>query len=43
MSRGWNWRVLDEVLPLGRGCSHEVVLTGGVIVVECDDLRFRWE
>jgi hypothetical protein len=33
---------LDEILPTPSGCSHEVRMTGGVMVVECRDLRAKW-
>ena len=34
---------LDEVLPHPAGCSHEIALTGGTIVILASDLRARWE
>ncbi|TVT44606.1 hypothetical protein FNH05_21240 [Amycolatopsis rhizosphaerae] len=34
--------LLDEILPEGFGCSHEIFLTGGVISISCADLNARW-
>lgn len=33
---------LDEILPHASGCSHELVLTGGSIIVVCSDLVAIW-
>ncbi|MGI5170369.1 hypothetical protein ACQEU3_39065 [Spirillospora sp. CA-253888] len=33
---------LDEILPLERGCSHEVQFIGGRLLVECRDLAAEW-
>jgi hypothetical protein len=33
---------LDEILPLGDGCSHQIAFTGGEIYVECADLQATW-
>ncbi|WP_112263311.1 hypothetical protein [Lentzea terrae] len=33
---------LDEILPVPGGCSHEVKMTGGTMLVECGDLRAEW-
>ncbi|WP_239647896.1 hypothetical protein [Nocardiopsis ganjiahuensis] len=33
---------LDEVLPDSGGCSHEIVFTGGSILVKSKDLSCRW-
>jgi hypothetical protein len=30
---------LDEILPIPGGCTHEIVMTGGTIFVECVDLE----
>jgi hypothetical protein len=35
--------LLDEILPLQDGCSHQIALTGGEIYVECVDLHDSWE
>ena len=34
--------LLDEILPGGSGCNHEIVLTGGTISISCADLNARW-
>ena len=33
---------LDEVWPHEAGCSHEIVMTGGTIVVVSSDLTAEW-
>jgi hypothetical protein len=33
---------LDEVLPHESGCTHELKMTGGTVVVVCQDLRAEW-
>lgn len=33
---------LDEVLPAPDGCSHEVRMTGGTMLVTCRDLHAEW-
>ncbi|MEV4704083.1 hypothetical protein [Actinoplanes sp. NPDC049316] len=33
---------LDEIMPHERGCTHEVKLTGGSIVVTAGDLHAEW-
>ncbi len=33
---------LDEIVPNGQGCRHEIRMTGGVIVIDCADLRATW-
>ncbi|MBA2948990.1 hypothetical protein [Streptomyces himalayensis] len=35
--------LLDEILPARRGCSQEIVFTGGVISISCADLNAGWE
>jgi hypothetical protein len=34
--------LLDEILPVGQGCSHEVALVGGSIFVVSQDLSASW-
>lgn len=34
---------LDEVLPHDHGCSHEIALIGGRILVVCRDLAANWD
>jgi hypothetical protein len=34
--------LLDEILPLDDGCSHQIAFTGGAIYVECADLQATW-
>lgn len=34
--------LLDEILPAGPGCSHEIALTNGSIRIECADLAANW-
>jgi hypothetical protein len=34
---------LDEILPHDHGCTHEVKLTGGSILVTCGDLHAEWK
>ena len=34
---------LDEILPHGHGCTHEVKLTGGSILVVSRDLHAEWK
>jgi len=34
--------LLDEILPAARGCSHEIVFTGGLISIFCADINARW-
>lgn len=33
---------LDEILPIARGCSHEIKFTGGKVAITCEDLRAEW-
>jgi hypothetical protein len=33
---------LDEVLPHESGCTHEVKMTGGIVIVICRDLIAEW-
>jgi hypothetical protein len=33
---------LDEIVPNALGCRHEIRLTGGVIIIDCADLRATW-
>ncbi|MEU5769085.1 hypothetical protein [Streptomyces asoensis] len=33
---------LDEVLPHGTGCSHELRLTTATVRIECEDLTASW-
>lgn len=33
---------LDEILPVEGGCSHEIRLTGGTILIVASDLRAEW-
>ncbi|MGW2558355.1 hypothetical protein ACWCXB_03720 [Streptomyces sp. NPDC001514] len=35
--------LLDEILPVRGGCSHEIALTGGVISISCADLDADWQ
>ncbi|WP_433521987.1 hypothetical protein ACQPZ2_32885 [Nocardia pseudovaccinii] len=39
---GFSPVVLDEVLPTESGCSHEIALINGSMLIECADLRARW-
>ncbi|WP_234352353.1 MULTISPECIES: hypothetical protein [unclassified Streptomyces] len=34
--------VLDEILPHGDGCSHEIACWEGTLTVVCRDLRATW-
>lgn len=34
--------ILDEILPDGRGCTHEIACLGGSITVACQDLAASW-
>ena len=33
---------LDEILPADGGCTHEVKMTGGTLLVTCRDLVAKW-
>ena len=33
---------LDEIVPTALGCRHEIRMTGGVIIIDCVDLRATW-
>lgn len=33
---------LDEILPHEFGCSHEIKMTGGTIMLTCQDLTAEW-
>ncbi|MFI1015326.1 hypothetical protein [Streptomyces sp. NPDC020965] len=35
--------LLDEILPAGNGCGHEIRFSGGSLTVSCEDLQARWE
>ncbi|WP_156055698.1 hypothetical protein [Nocardia sp. NRRL WC-3656] len=35
--------MLDEVLPSGAGCSHEIALTNGRLYIESADIDAEWE
>lgn len=34
--------ILDEVLPHGNGCSHEIACWEGTLTIVCRDLRATW-
>ncbi|HCT75253.1 MAG TPA: hypothetical protein DGT23_01385 [Micromonosporaceae bacterium] len=34
--------ILDEILPHPHGCSHEIALHGGTILITCRDLTATW-
>jgi hypothetical protein len=34
--------ILDEILPHGDGCSHEIACRGGTLTILCRDLRATW-
>jgi len=34
--------LLDEILPVKDGCSHEIALLGGRLYIECADLQATW-
>lgn len=34
--------LLDEILPADSGCSHEIRLTAGAILISCVDLEAEW-
>ncbi|GAB7042786.1 MULTISPECIES: hypothetical protein [Catenuloplanes] len=33
---------LDEIVPSAVGCRHEIRMTGGVVIIDCADLRASW-
>lgn len=35
--------LLDEILPAESGCSHEIVHTGGTVMIYSQDLVARWQ
>jgi hypothetical protein len=35
--------LLDEILPIKGGCSHEISLNGGRVWITCADLKACWE
>ncbi|MEV5550633.1 hypothetical protein AB0L35_31605 [Streptomyces sp. NPDC052309] len=34
--------ILDEILPHGDGCSHEIACWDGTLTIVCRDLRATW-
>jgi hypothetical protein len=34
--------LLDEILPAASGCSHEIRLVSGTILISCRDLEAEW-
>ncbi len=34
--------ILDEILPHAQGCSHEIAMHGGSIILVCRDLTATW-
>ncbi|GAA2423944.1 hypothetical protein [Streptomyces macrosporus] len=39
---GYGTVLLDEILPVEGGCSHEFALSGSSVRIECADLDARW-
>lgn len=33
---------LDEILPVVGGCTHEIKMTGGSVMITCEDLQAEW-
>jgi len=33
---------LDEILPIAGGCTHEMKMTGGTVMITCEDLHAEW-
>ncbi|MEV6328702.1 hypothetical protein [Streptomyces sp. NPDC051909] len=34
--------ILDEILPYGDGCSHEIACWEGTLIIVCGDLQATW-
>jgi hypothetical protein len=34
--------ILDEILPYGDGCSHEIACWDGTLTIVCRDLQAIW-
>ncbi|MEO3810871.1 hypothetical protein ABGB17_17870 [Sphaerisporangium sp. B11E5] len=35
--------LLDEIVPAPQGCSHELIFTGGSVLIVCADLEAVWK
>jgi len=39
---GYGTVLLDEILPVAGGCSHEIALSTSTVRIECADLNAKW-